>query len=118
MTNVAAGAVERGTVSGGRRRAEKAPRGPNRLLHLLALGVGVLAAGAAWLFLVLAAIDFGQAARINDQLAEWAVTVAATAGAAVCLLLVFVLVSRFVATLGMRRAAYTPRRSSGRSHSH
>ena len=67
------------------------------------------------MYLVRAAIDFGQAGR-DGQTTAWAVCGSATIGAAVCLLLVFVLVARIWAALGLN-SEYQPRRSSGR-HSH
>ena len=73
--------------------------------------VGALAAGAAWFFLVRAAIDFGRLARGGDQLA-WAFTAGATIGATLCLLLMFVLAARFLVAVGL--SEYKPRRSSGR----
>ena len=113
MTPVAVGVTDRGTVSAGRRRADKkAEPGPRQWPHALLVAVGVVAAAAAWVFLVRAAIDFGQAAR-DGQGVAWAVCAAATLGAAVCLLLVFVLVARGWALLGLR-SDYQPRRSSGR----
>jgi len=100
-------------VGAGRRRAEKSsvPR-PRRWPVVLLLLIGVVASGTAWVFLVRAAIDFGQVARDGEG-AAWLVCGAATAGAAVCLLLMFVLLARTwrSAALGGR---YQPRRSSGR----
>ena len=101
-------------MGAGRRRAEKkaGPR-PGRLpLIVLHLVGTVVAAAGAWVFLVRAAINFGQAAR-DGRGAAWAVCAGATLGAAVCLLLGFVLLARGWALLGLR-SDYTPRRSSGR----
>jgi hypothetical protein len=100
-------------VSAGRRRADtKAHPRPRQWPKALLLVLGVLAAAGAWLFLVRAAIDFGQVARDGRPVA-WAVCAAATVGATVCLLLAFVLVARAWALLGLR-SEYQPRRSSGR----
>ncbi|QNN52288.1 hypothetical protein [Nocardioides mesophilus] len=103
----------RGVVAeaGGRRRAEKAKR-PSRLPQLGGLSLGAVAAGVAWYFLVSAAIDFGQLARGGNALA-WAFTGAATIGATLCLLLVFVLLARILVALGLI-SEYRPRRSTGR----
>ena len=101
----------RGAVSEGRRRAEK-KRGPGRRLPLLLLVAGALASGVAWIFLVNAAIDFGRLARSGDQ-AAWIFTAAATIGATVCMLLLFVLGARVLVSLGLV-SEYKPRRSSGR----
>ena len=110
---VAVGVTERGTVSAGRRRADiKTQPRPRHWPKVLLLVIGVLAAAGAWAFLVRAAIDFGQVARDGRPVA-WAVCAAATVGAAVCLLLAFVLVARAWALLGLR-SEYQPRRSSGR----
>jgi hypothetical protein len=105
------GVTERGAERAGRRRAEKrsAPRAKRPYVVLLALGV--VASAAAWVFLVRAAIDFGQLAR-GGRSAAWVVCGASTIGAAVCLLLVFVLVSRAWTALGLS-SDYQPRRSSG-----
>lgn len=113
MTPVAVSVTDRGTVSAGRRRAEKvkAQSRPSRLPHLALLVVGVLASGAAWVFLVRAAIDFGEAARDGRSVA-WAICAAATLGAAVCLMLVFALLARIPKASGLL-SEYTPRRSSG-----
>ena len=110
---VAVGVTERATVSAGRRRADtKTQSRPRHWPKVLLLGLGVLAAAGAWAFLVRAAIDFGQVARDGRPVA-WAVCGAATVGAAVCLLLAFVLVARAWTLLGLR-SDYQPRRSSGR----
>ena len=76
------------------------------------LAVGALLSGAAWVFLVNAAIDFGRLARNGDGTA-WLFTAAATLGAIVCLLLLFVLGARVLVALGLM-SEYKPRRSSGR----
>jgi len=86
--------------------------GPRRWPQALLVVLGVVGAAGAWVFLVRAAIDFGQVAR-DGQAAAWAVCAAATLGAAVCLLLVFVLLARGWALLGLH-SDYQPRRSSGR----
>lgn len=64
------------------------------LVPVVALLLGVVAAAAAWVFLVRAAIDFGRAAREGHGSAGWALTGGAGFGAALCLLLVFVLLTR------------------------
>lgn len=96
-------------MSGGRRRAERAP-GSGRVLPVLALAAGSVVAAAAWLFLVRAAIDFGRAARSGQGASGWAFTVGASLGAVVCLLLLFTLASRLRAVL---RSA-PPRVAGGR----
>ena len=101
----------RARMSEGRRRAEKVAQ-PSQLPYRLGLLAGAVAAGVAWFFLVRAAIDFGQLARAGDSQA-WAFTGAATVGATVCLLLMFVLVARTLVSVGLT-SDYTPRRSSGR----
>lgn len=107
------GVTDRGTASAGRRRAEKGkPESrPRRVPYVVALVLGVVAAGAAWVYLVRAAIDFGQVAR-DGRVVAWGVCGAATIGAAVCLLLAFVLVARIWAAFGLV-SEYQPRRSSG-----
>jgi hypothetical protein len=108
---VVAARTGRGAGTQGRRRAER-QRHPRRLLTLLSLAVGTIASGAAWVFLVRAAIAFGRLARGGEDLA-WAFTAAATLGATVCLLLLFVLVARVLVALGLI-SEYKPRRSSRR----
>ena len=107
------GVTERRTVVAGRRRAEKTQveARPRRWGYPLLLVLGVLAASGAWLFLVRASITFGQVAR-DGRGAAWAVCAAGTIGAAGCLLLVFVLLTRIWTLLGPRNG-YQPRRSSG-----
>ena len=81
-------------------------------MPLVLLGLGAVVSGVAWVFLVNAAIDFGRTARGGDSVA-WLFTAAATIGAIVCLLLLFVLAARLLAALGLV-SDYKPRRSSGR----
>lgn len=64
------------------------------------------------MFLVRAAIDFGRAARNGDGALGWVATVGATVGATTCLLLMFALLARIWATLGLTRQSQ-PRRSAG-----
>ena len=77
-----------------------------RVLPLLA---GTFAAAAAWVFLVRAAIEFGQAAGNSGRgvsdwaISDWTITIGAGAGAALCLLLVLVLVARLRDALGVTR---------------
>lgn len=105
------GTTERRTVSEGRRRAARRRR-PVRRPLLAGLALGALVCGAAWYFLVRAAVDFGRLARGGEALA-WAFTVAATIGATACLLLMFILVTRVLMALGLV-SDYRPRRSAGR----
>lgn len=105
------GTTERRTVNEGRRRAARRRR-PVRRPLLVGLGLGAVACGVAWFFLVRAAIDFGRLARDGESLA-WVFTVAATAGATACLLLMFILVARLLMALGIV-SDYRPRRSNGR----
>jgi hypothetical protein len=111
MLLVTVAATGRGAVREGRRRAER-QRHPERRVPVLLLGLGAVASGAAWVFLVNAAIDFGRLARGGDETA-WLFTAAATIGAIVCLLLLFVLGARVLSALGLV-SEYKPRRSSGR----
>lgn len=98
--------------SGGRRRAEKAPRsGHGPLPYLALIGLGALACIAAWVWLVASAIDFGRAAREGEMVA-WLFVCGATVGAIGCLLLMFSLLARGARKLGVA-GGYKPRRSSG-----
>lgn len=87
---------------GGRRRAVAPPR-PALPMGRLAAHVGLaLLTGAAWIYLVRAAIDFGTLARDGQDLA-WLFTGLATLGAIGCLLLAIVLVTRVLTMLGLIR---------------
>ena len=77
--------------------------------------MGVVVAAAAWFFLVRAAIDFGQVARAG-RTSAWGFCAAATVGATVCLLLVFVLLARTWERHVTARAARRPRLPGGRHH--
>lgn len=98
-------------MSEGRRRAARRRR-PVRRALVAGLGLGALACGVAWFFLVRAAIDFGRLARGGETVA-WAFTLAATVGATACLLLMFILAARVLMALGLI-SDYRPRRSAGR----
>jgi hypothetical protein len=74
-----------------------------RVRYPLTLALGTLLAGAAWVFLVRAAIDFGRAARGGGGLPGWLLTVAAAVGATMCLLLVFALLARVWDVLGLKQ---------------
>jgi hypothetical protein len=91
-------------VAEGRRRAEKPERahGGGRLRRLALPVAGALLAAAAWVFLVRAAIDFGRTARVDGDASKWLLTVGASIGAVLCLLLAFVLVARARAGAGPR----------------
>ena len=95
----------------GKRRAAKQKR-PSRRPVLVALGLGAVGCGVAWVFLVRAAIEFGRLGRDGQHLA-WAFTAAATVGATACMLLMFVLAARVLVAVGLV-SEYKPRRSAGR----
>lgn len=102
--------TEREPVTTGKRRAETRKKAPRALVVGLALGA--LLSGVVWYFLVAAAIEFGRLAR-RGQSEAWLYTGAATLGAAVCLMLLFVLAARVLAALGLV-SEYKPRRSAHR----
>ena len=83
-------------AAGRRRRAEKVerPGHDGRLKRTAFPLAGALTAAAVWLFLVMAAIDFGRAARMDGDAFHWLLTVVITVGAVLCLLLALVLVAR------------------------
>jgi hypothetical protein len=102
-------------VAGGKRRAEQHNRAGPRLGPLSRLGgtvLGMVCGCAAWWFLVRAAIDFARLATRGEPQA-WGFAVAASVGAVGCLLLVLVLGSRVLVTLGVVRE-YQPRRAAGK----
>ena len=73
---------------------------------------GVLLSGAAWVFLVLAAIDFGTTARGGEGLG-WLFMSLAVLGGIGCLLLALVLGGRVLMATGVI-SDYKPRRASNR----
>jgi hypothetical protein len=93
------------------RRAAK-HAGGGHLVYAFSMLLGAALACVAWFFLVRSAIDFGRVA-LNGENNAWLVLGAATAGAAVCLLLVFVLVLRALRALGIvhRRRRYAGHRA-------
>lgn len=99
------------TSPSGRRRAAPArpslPKG--RIAAHLALA---LLTGAAWVYLVRAAIDFGTLGREGEALA-WVFAALATLGAIGCLLLAIVLVTRVLTLLGLIREQQ-PKRAAAR----
>lgn len=113
MAPVAVGTTERAGSQAGRRHADKRPSRRPARLYVALLALGVVAGAALWGFLVRAAIDFGQAGRDGEPVA-WLVCIAATLGAALCLLLVFVLVARIWSALRAPRAPRVARVPGGR----
>jgi hypothetical protein len=113
MSVVAASVTDRGMAPAGRRRAEKTrtARASGPTLRLVATALGVTVSAAAWFFLVRAAIDFGQAARDGRSIA-WLFTIAATLGATLCLVLVFVLCARGWKDAGLASDGYQPKRAA------
>jgi hypothetical protein len=102
-------------VASGKRRAERHSHAGLHLGPLSRLGATVLAmaiGGFAWWYLVRAAIAFGRVARSGEQ-GAWMFTASAAIGAMLCLLLVIVLASRVLVTLGVV-SDYHGRRSSPR----
>jgi len=72
--------------------------------------LGILLGCAAWWFLVRASIDFARLATGGEPRA-WAFATASSVGAVLCLLLVLVLASRMLVTLGLV-SEYRPRRAA------
>ena len=107
-------------MASGKRRAARHSHAGLHLGPLSRLGATVLAmviGGFAWWYLVRAAIAFGRVARAGEQ-GAWMFTASAAIGAMLCLLLVIVLASRVLVTLGLvsdyhgRRAS--PHRAAAR----
>ncbi|HET7355066.1 MAG TPA: hypothetical protein VFJ09_00150 [Nocardioidaceae bacterium] len=102
-------------MAGGKRRAERHSHAGLHLGPLSRLGatvLGMVVGGFAWWYLVRAAIAFGRVARSGEQ-GAWMFTASACIGAILCLLLVLVLASRVLVTLGLV-SEYHGRRSSPR----
>ncbi len=87
-------------MAGGKRAGARQKRRPSPVLLLLALGV--TGAVVAWGYLVVAAIDFGKAARDGDS-ASWGFLALASAGAVACLFLALVLLARISRALGITK---------------
>ncbi|HEU4513721.1 MAG TPA: hypothetical protein VFR87_11510 [Nocardioidaceae bacterium] len=97
----------------GGRRVQKRSREVSRV-QLVSLSLGALLTGAAWVFLVGAAIDFGVLA-VSGQGTAWLFTVGASTGAVVCLVLLIALVARGLRMVGLL-SEYRPRRAERRKH--
>lgn len=99
------------TVTAGRHSAPATPRAlPVR--PLVGYVVGALAAGAAWVFLVRAAIDFGGRAS-GGRSEAWVFVGLAVFGAIGCLLLTLALLGRVLTSIGFI-SEYKPRRAQRR----
>lgn len=100
---------ENGVVAPGKRAGERRkqsfrtalPALPG-LLALLGLALAVTLSIVAWGYLVVAAIDFGGAAREGDG-AAWGYLALASLGAVACLFLALILLSRISRALGLTR---------------
>ncbi len=86
-------------MSGGKRAGLRNKQGFRPVLLILALGITLCV--VAWGYLVYAAIDFGSAARHDDDNAAWGYLAVAAVGAVACLFLGFMLVARFSRALGL-----------------
>lgn len=89
-------------VSSGKRAGERQKRGFRPVLLVLAVGITLCV--VAWGYLVYAAIDFGSAARHDDESSAWWYLAIAAVGAVACLFLGFMLVARFARALGLTSA--------------
>ena len=102
-------------MASGKRRAERQSHAGLHLGPLSRLGAtvaGMVVGAFAWWYLVRAAIAFGRVARAGQQ-GAWMFTASACIGAMLCLVLVLVLLSRVLVTLGVVRE-YQGRRASPR----
>ena len=82
------------------------------LVQLVALGLGAVATGVVWFYLVSAAIDFGVLA-VREGGPAWLFTLEAGVGAVVAMVLMLALVGRVLRTLGFI-SDYKPRRAGAR----
>lgn len=102
-------------MGSGKRRAARQSHAGLHLGPLSRLGAtvaGMVVGAFAWWYLVRAAIAFGRVARAGQQ-GAWMFTASACIGAMLCLVLVLVLLSRVLVTLGVVRE-YQGRRASPR----
>lgn len=88
-------------------RSREIPR-----VQLVSLALGALLTGAAWVFLVGAAIDFGVLAVGGEGMA-WVFSAGASIGAVVCLVLMITLVTRGLREMGLL-SEHRPRRAAAR----
>lgn len=82
---------------------------------LIGPAIGITLSVVAWGYLVYAAIEFGSAARAGDG-AAWALLALATLGAAACLFIGLMMITRLTAAIGIdsaRSSHDTPRPSTG-----
>ena len=93
-------------MSSGKRAGSRQKRGFRPSLLVLALAITLCV--VAWGYLVYAAIDFGSAARQEEDDAAWFYLAVAAVGAVACLFLGFMLVARFSRAIGLT-AAPAPR---------
>ncbi|CAN5259580.1 hypothetical protein BH09ACT12_BH09ACT12_28300 [soil metagenome] len=96
---------ENEVVAQGKRAGARQKRGFSPVLLMLTLGV--TASVVAWGYLVVAAIDFGGAAREGDTTAWWFLALSSL-GAVACLFLGLILVSRIIRALGITRGPQPP----------
>ena len=89
-------------VSSGKRAGLRQKQGFRPVLLVLAIGITLCV--VAWGYLVYAAIDFGSAARHDDETAAWWYLGVAGIGAVACLFLGFMLVARFARAMGLTAA--------------
>lgn len=95
----------------GRRAARRASsRAP--VATLAGSSLGAVLTGAAWIYLVGAAIDFGVLA-VGGRGSAWLFTVGASLGAVVCLVLMLAILGRGLRALGFL-AEYRGRRAAPR----
>ncbi len=101
-------------MSTGGRRAHRQDKSRNSLPlpYLVAMIVGAVVSGIAWVYLVRSAIEFGRLGRAGQSEA-WLFTLAASAGGVVCALLVLVLVARVLRAFGLI-SDYKPQRAAAR----
>ncbi|WP_299050149.1 hypothetical protein [uncultured Nocardioides sp.] len=97
-------------MAGGKRGGKRAgPRRPSErsrlpIARLLLLALGVTLTAVAWGYLVVAAIDFGTAARSGES-RGWLFLAAASLGAVACLFTALILLARAVRLFTGRDAA-------------
>lgn len=89
-------------VSSGKRAGSRQRQGFRPVLLVLAVAITLCV--VAWGYLVYAAIDFGSAARHDDEPGAWGYLAVAAVGAVACLFLGFMLVARFSRAIGFTSA--------------
>lgn len=88
------------------------------MLVLAGLALGVIVTAAAWVALVLWAIDLGRDARENGEVSDWLLMVGVTLAAMVCLGILLWLIGHLLRLLGIGAKLRLGRPRARRTNTH